>query len=159
MKSSNNHSSSTYVLFDYRSHQVLCGNIDNVTLGMPGSALSDHTLADAELPHVEEMVGDSLDACCMFKRQAPVPNRPPSAPPNAPDPFKDILADLDGDLCISCSACSSRKHVQMLATAGCYLLLNLEKLTCLVTHFGVCRPLTILKGVLAAGRYTSASAR
>lgn len=78
----------------HRSHQVLCGNIDSITLGMPGSALSDHNLADAELPHVEEMVADSLDACCMFKRQAAVPERAPTAPPNAPD--TDILTDLDG---------------------------------------------------------------
>lgn len=99
---SNHYSSSCYATHDvceYRSHQVLCGNIDYVTVGMPGSALSDHNLADAELPHVGEMVGDSLDACCMFKRQAPVPERPPSAPPNAPDPFQDILADLDGNSC------------------------------------------------------------
>ena len=54
-----------------RSFQVLCGNIDNIALGMPGSALSDISLSDAELPHVEEMVADSLEACCMFKRQAP----------------------------------------------------------------------------------------
>ena len=73
---------------------MLCGNIDNITLGMPGSALSDHNLANAELPHVEEMVADSLDACCMFKRQAAVPERAPTAPPYAPDP--DILTDLDG---------------------------------------------------------------
>ena len=73
---------------------MLCGNIDSIILGMPGSALSDHTLADAELPHVEEMVADSLDACCMFKRQAAVPERAPTAPPNAPDP--DMLGDLDG---------------------------------------------------------------
>ena len=80
-----------------RSHQVLCGNIDNVTLGMPGSALSDHTLADVELPHVEEMVGDSMEACCMFKRQAPVPERAPSGPPAALDPLRDVGLGLDGE--------------------------------------------------------------
>jgi len=77
-----------------RSHQVLCGNIDHVSLGMPGSALSDNNLADADLPHVEEMVADSLDACCMFKRQASVPDPVPPAPAQAPDPFADITGDL-----------------------------------------------------------------
>ena len=77
-----------------RSHQVLCGNIDHVSLGMPGSALSDNHLADADLPHVEEMVADSLDACCMFKRQASVPDPVPAAPAKAPDPFADITGDL-----------------------------------------------------------------
>ena len=83
------------ILVTSRSHQVLCGNIDSITLGMPGSALSDHTLADVELPHVQEMVGDSLEACCMFKRQAAVPERAPSAPPVAQD--TGILTDLDGN--------------------------------------------------------------
>ena len=83
------------VLVTSRSHQVLCGNIDSITLGMPGSALSDHTLADVDLPHVQEMVGDSLEACCMFKRQAAVPERAPSAPPVPQD--TGILTDLDGN--------------------------------------------------------------
>ena len=73
-----------------RSHQVLCGNIDSIVLGMPGSALSDNNLAHADLPHVEEMVSDSLDACCMFKRQAPVPDPAPIPPMPATDPFADI---------------------------------------------------------------------
>ncbi|KAL0018632.1 hypothetical protein WJX77_009530 [Trebouxia sp. C0004] len=77
-----------------KSHQVLCGNIDHVSLGMPGSALSDNHLADADLPHVEEMVADSLDACCMFKRQASVPDPVPPVPAKAPDPFADITGDL-----------------------------------------------------------------
>lgn len=79
----------------HRSHQVLCGNIDSITMCMPGSALSDHTLADVDMPHVQEMVGDSLESCCMFKRQAAVPERAPSAPPAAPD--TGILTDLDGN--------------------------------------------------------------
>jgi len=77
-----------------RSHQVLCGNIEHVSLGMPGSALSDNHLADADMPHVEEMVADSLDACCMFKRQASVPDPVPAATAKAPDPFADITGDL-----------------------------------------------------------------
>ena len=89
---------------------MLCGNVDSVTLGMPGSALSDHNLADADLPHVEQMVADSLDACCMFKRQAAVPERSPTAPPNAPD--LDILTDLDGKPVL----------VDALAVAGCWCI-------------------------------------
>ena len=84
-----------------RSHQVLCGNIDHVSLGMPGSALSDNHLEDADLPHVKEMVADSLDACCMFKRQASVPDPVPAAPAKAPDPFADITGDLsDGEAAV-----------------------------------------------------------
>lgn len=73
---------------------MLCGNIDSVILGMPGSALSDTILTDAEMPHVEEMVADSLESCCIFKRQAPVPDPSPPAPPNTSDLFADISGDL-----------------------------------------------------------------
>lgn len=86
------------ITFLGRSHQVLCGNIDNVSLGMPGSALADHHLAEADMPQVEEMVADSLDACCMFKRQASVPDPPPPPPPAPPDPLADFSGILpDGE--------------------------------------------------------------
>ena len=73
---------------------MLAGNIDNIALGMPGSSLSDITLTDVELPHVEEMVADSLEACCMFKRQAPVPEPAPSGPLKPANDFADEVNDL-----------------------------------------------------------------
>ena len=74
---------------------MLSGNIDSIVLGMPGSALSDSILSDADMPHVEEMVIDSLESCCIFKRQAPVPQ--PAAQPPFPNQgaAEDPLQDLD----------------------------------------------------------------
>lgn len=78
-----------------RSFQVLSGNIDSIVLGMPGSALSDSILSDADMPRVEEMVNDSLESCCIFKRQAPVPQ--PAAQPPFPNQgaAEDPLQDMD----------------------------------------------------------------
>lgn len=88
----------TYPYMVCRSHQVICGNIESIMLGMPGNALSDNSLADADLPHVEDMVNDSLNSCCIFKRQAPVPDPAPPTPfPNKG--AEDSLQDLDTGDC------------------------------------------------------------
>lgn len=64
-------------------------------LGMPGSALSDGCLSAADIPHVEQMVDDSLKSCCIFKRQAPVPEAAPQTPFPQQNAADDPLQDLD----------------------------------------------------------------
>lgn len=105
---------------------MVAGNIDSITLGMPGSALSDMTLADVDLPHVEEMVGDSLNSCCLFKRAAPVPEAPPQSAFNqAKEGEEDPLQDLDPGVITCHAVCHSMVHHMLccvhngIITAGC----------------------------------------
>ena len=74
---------------------MVSGNIDSIMLGMPGSALSDSCLSDADMPLVEQMVNDSLESCCIFKRQAPVPKAAPQPPFPQQNAADDPLQDLD----------------------------------------------------------------
>lgn len=90
---------------------MLSGNIDAIALGMPGSALSDMSLSDADLPHVQQMVSDSLDACCMFKRQARVPQPAPSGPLNIPNPFAEHQDDLEEGTSACNALCAERPIV------------------------------------------------
>lgn len=117
-------------LFQRRSFQVVCGNIDSIMLGMPGNALSDTSLTDADMPHVKEMVNDSLESCCIFKRQAEVPEpapKPPFPHPDAEDPVQDfdpgnvhsMLVCIRAQQDPVCSACSRADQILLCPSPGC----------------------------------------
>ena len=52
-----------------RSRQVLVAEVRYLVCGLPGTALPDRDLMDANLDSVEHMVADSLDTCTLFSDQ------------------------------------------------------------------------------------------